>query len=272
MRGLWPLLAMMILGACGEVQSSVASEAPQPEESSISTTIIVQSSPLESSTTAATTAEPTTSSVVDAAPTTLPPFVAPTPPADPGILIGTTMSTKQILTGPPPPPMETGFPPLLINGAATNLGSFGGACLDPICSRAVELMSDAEMLAAGSPATSSYLVLEEFLDRDEEGSAIWTVLDAEVVHHTPSGSPPQLLAEGCTLPGLPSHITPVAVLAEWQFEPVVPMAVWGPGPGQRRADRPAGRSNLDLRDDRRVLNPSAESVTPEVDRPAPPLV
>jgi hypothetical protein len=97
--------------------------------------------------------------------------------------------------------------------------------VDADCERGVELLADGETFANDGWPTSSYLVLEAFLDRDAAGSPAWAVADAMVID-VPTGQAVALLAQGCVLPGLPAHASPVATLVDWERSPTAPTRLW----------------------------------------------
>ncbi len=203
------------------VETTTTSSAPVAETST--TAGSSESSAASTSTAVTSTLAPTTAAETT---TTSPPFSGVlVPPADPSSLIGATISTRQIVSPGRPPVGDD--PPLLINGAATNLVSFGGGCVGNDCERALELLADAATIADGSWPSASYLVFETLLDHDPDGMPIWTIADIVAITDAPPDGPVTILAEGCTLTGLPESMVPAAVLIEWSATPLTVLAAWG---------------------------------------------
>ena len=149
------------------------------------------------------------------------------PPADPSDLIGRTALTTQILSNPGIVPAQqlTG-PPLLIDGATTNLGSYGGACITSGCEHSVELLADSSTFIDHGWPSASYLTLESQPDRDPSGKVTWTILDVLPISDVPSNSPLSLLTDECAFPGLSDSVRPVATLIDRVNSPNVPTRVW----------------------------------------------
>lgn len=234
-----------VAGACGSSTTSSsadttgASTATTAEATTVEPTTppTVTTAPSPRSTVAPTTTDPAAGSTSTTASTEVPTTVAETtttvapfsgtlvPPAEPASLIGATILTRQIVS-PGRVPVD-GDPTLLINGAVTNLVSFGGGCLDDDCVTAVEELVDAAAVADGSWPSASYLVLETLLERDASGLPTWTIVDVVTVTGTPPDVTWSLFAEGCTFTGLPDTVVPAAALIDWSADPLTVQAAWG---------------------------------------------
>ena len=148
MRRAAVVCATLLAGAC-------SGSTPVSESSLTTETETRRSATIVSEPPANTSVAPTPSSAVDAvapgtatrsAPTTtVLTFPSLVPPADPSSMIGNIISTRQILSNPGSVPESSlRVPSLLINGAESNLASYGGACVTPDCQHAVELLADSQ--------------------------------------------------------------------------------------------------------------------------------
>jgi hypothetical protein len=210
--------AALLVAGCSDTART--SEPSQPTVTPPKST-----APVGSEIGAETTNAPTMDAVdTTAAPASIPNFV---PPANPSALIGSTTSTKQILSNPGSVPgSQLSGPSMTINGEETTLASYGGACISADCQHAVELLADsATFINEGGPL-SSYLVLESFVDRDSGGFVSWTVVDAISIADIPPSSQISLLTDECMFPNLSSSWEPVATLVNWTQAPTAPSRIW----------------------------------------------